>query len=122
MSGGDLFDRIASSAERAIQPVLDDIAQQVRTRIGIPVDKSRRPWIRSKPGEPPRKDTGRLQTSTSTQTIDAGSEVRASVSVQTPYARRLNNEMNRPIYGQILQKNREAALQAWRRGITNPGE
>lgn len=118
----DLFDRIAASAERSMKPVLDDMAQQVRDRIGIPVDKSRRPWIRSKPGEPPRKDTGRLQTSTATQTLEGGDSVQGSVSVSTPYAKRLNNEMNRPIYGQILQKNRDALLDALRHGITNPGE
>lgn len=121
-SGGDddLFDRIAASVERAIQPVLDDIAQQTRDRIGIPVDKSTRPWTRSKPGEPPRKDTGKLQTSTATQTLDANSEVRGSVSVDTPYARRLNSEMSRPIFGAILDRNRDAILEAMRRGITNP--
>lgn len=123
MSGGeDLFDRIPASVERAIKPVLDAMAEQVRQRIGVPVDKSKRPWVRSLPGEPPRKDTGRLQTSTATQTIDANSEVRGSVSVQTPYAQRLNNQMNRPIYGQILQQNREAILSAMRSGVTNPNQ
>lgn len=116
----ELFDRIAASAERAMKPVLDDMAGQLRTRIGIPVDKSRTPWIRSKPGEPPRKDTGRLQTSTATQTIDANDKVLGSVSVSTPYAKRLNNEMNRPIFGDILADNREALRDALRRGITNP--
>ena len=121
MSGGnDLFDRIPASVERALQPVLDAMAQQVRQRIGIPVDKSKNPWVRSKPGEPPRKDTGQLQASTNIQSIDANSEIRGSVSVERPYARRLNNEMDRPIFGDILQQNRDAILQAMRRGVTNP--
>lgn len=121
MSGGnDLFDRIPASVERALQPVLDAMAQQVRQRIGIPVDKSKKPWVRSKPGEPPRKDTGQLQASTNIQSIDANSEIRGSVSVERPYARRLNNEMDRPIFGDILQQNRDAILQAMRRGVTNP--
>lgn len=121
MSGGnDLFDRISASVERALQPVLDAMAQQVRQRIGVPVDKSKRPWVRSKPGEPPRKDTGQLQASTNIQTIDANSEIRGSVSVERPYARRLNNEMDRPIFGDILQQNRDTILNAMRRGVTNP--
>lgn len=121
MSGGnDLFDRISASVERALHPVLDAMAQQVRQRIGVPVDKSKKPWVRSKPGEPPRKDTGQLQASTNIQSIDANSEIRGSVSVERPYARRLNNEMDRPIFGDILQQNRDAILQAMRRGVTNP--
>ena len=121
MSGGnDLFDRISASVERALQPVLDAMAQQVRQRIGVPVDKSKKPWVRSKPGEPPRKDTGQLQASTNIQSIDANSEIRGSVSVERPYARRLNNEMDRPIFGDILQQNRDAILNAMRRGVTNP--
>lgn len=94
----------------------------VQKRIGIPVQRTKGKTVRSKPGEPPRKDTGRLQASAAAQTVDATRSVQGSVSVSTPYAKRLNDEMNRPIFGSTLADNREAISRAMRAAIVNTKE
>lgn len=115
----ELFDRIGKSIEASLKPEMEAMRDDVKDRISVPVDKTTRPWTRSKPGEPPRKDTGRLHASASTQILEAGDVVNGSVSVNTPYAKRLNNEMSRPIFGPTLQNHAERIKEAVRRGITS---
>lgn len=118
----NLFDRIARQCEARLKAEMDRIKDDIQKRIGVPVVRTGGKVIRSKPGEPPRKDTGKLQASTSAQTIDATRAVHGSVSVATPYARRLNNEMNRPIFGQTLAENRDAIRDAMREAIATTKE
>lgn len=116
----ELFDRIARSAERRLKAEMERMRADVQKRIGVPVERSGGRTIRSKPGEPPRKDKGNLYASADAQTLNAGRTVQGSVSVNTKYARRLNNQMNRPIFGNTLAANREAIRSAVRAAITNP--
>lgn len=115
----DLFDRIARNVEAAALAEMQRLKPIVQKRIGVPVQRTGGKTIRSRPGEPPRRDTGRLQASATAQTIDATRTVQGSVSVNTPYAKRLNNQMNRPIFGSILPDNRQAIRDAVRSAIVN---
>lgn len=115
----ELFDRIARRAEAALLEEMTALKGDVQKRISVPVVRQGGRTIRSKPGEPPRRDTGRLLASAAAQTIDAARTVQGSVSVTTPYAKRLNNAMNRPIFGALLQERKARILDALRRSITS---
>lgn len=93
----DLFDDILNDVAKAQLRGAELVRDEIKRRISVPVDKSKKPWVRSKPGEPPRKDTGRLHGSIKIDTLVAGDIAQASVNTETPYAPRLQLEMDRPI-------------------------
>jgi hypothetical protein len=113
------FDRAAVAIEKRLLARAEIMRDEAKERIGVPVVRQGGKVIRSKPGEPPRRDKGKLQASASAQTINATSTVQASVSVSTPYAKRLNDQMNRPIFGPILSNNKKAILDAVRTAIVS---
>lgn len=108
---------LAVAAGEALAAPMEDLADDVRKRIGVPVERSGGRVIRSKPGEPPRRDTGRLQASVDAARIENDSHVVASVSVDTPYARKLNDQMDRPIFGDLLDQHTDAIADAVARGL-----
>lgn len=114
-----LTDKLAARLARGLLPAMEDVRTEVQQRISVPVERVGKKVIRSKPGEPPRRDTGRLYTSAAAQVIDATRQVVGSVSVDTPYARRLVRQMNRPIFGPVLSKHRPAILAALRRAVAD---
>jgi hypothetical protein len=112
----DFADVCAAAIQDAIAAALRDegetLSSDVRSRISVPVEKSGGKIIRSKPGEPPRKDTGRLHAEINTQTIVAGDVAEMAVESPTPYAPPLNNELNRPIYGLLLDESADRIVNA----------
>lgn len=119
----DLFDRIGARVESVVKQKLDGMRDDVQKRISVDVERRGGKVIRSQPGEPPRRDTRKLYASTTSEVIRAGDVVSGAVSVDTPYAQRLNNEMNRPIFGQTLANNVDAIRDAVRESIlSTPAE
>lgn len=110
-----LIDKLATRLARALGGALEDVRADVQQRISVPVERVGNKVVRSKPGEPPRKDTGRLYTSAAVNVIDATRTVVGSVSVDTPYARTLVRQKNRPIFGPVLRNHRSTILDALRR-------
>ena len=103
----DIARDIASAQQVAAQAIVDDVKQ----RVSIPVDKSTTPWTRSKPGEPPRKDTGRLQSSIQAETLNTGDQIATSINPgDVPYAERLQMEMARPIFERVLDEHTDDLL------------
>lgn len=111
----ELVRKLAQRLERRLAVEMERIRGDVQQRISKPVGPN---GERSKPGEPPRKDTGRLYTSASAQTVDATNTVLGSVSLDTPYIRKLRASGREP-FGPILQDNRTAILDAMREAATD---
>lgn len=97
-----LFDEMEADIADAMRDVGEKIAIDIKDRISVPVGYRIGPRggvvkIRSRRGEPPRKDTGRLQKEIASDVIAAQGQVEGSVYAKTPYAGHLENELNRPI-------------------------
>jgi len=106
--------------EEAVQTHLDELRDNIKEAISIPVETVIGPRggiikIRSKPGEPPRKDTGRLHSSITNGVIVAGDTISGSVSTETPYATPLEHQLNRP----IMRAKLEARFDAIEQDIQN---
>jgi hypothetical protein len=73
-------DRIVDDLIRRSRDKFDalggEIVRDMREMIGVPVSGSGRNVVRSKPGEPPRKETGALQGSWRHHTVTEGDTVR----------------------------------------------
>lgn len=99
-----LFDRIARLIADAHRDTGSAVVIDVKDRVSVPVGYAIGPRggsrkIRSKPGEPPRKDKGNLQASIASETIEpTGDVIDSSVSASVPYARRLELDLHRPIF------------------------
>jgi hypothetical protein len=112
----EIMRKIASPLSRELLNISDGIVEDVRKAISVPVQilnpltsrKRDNPFgkragikhggnvIRSKPGEPPRRETGRLFTSiTPTVKVDGDTFI-LKVESNTPYDARLEYKMNRP--------------------------
>lgn len=97
-----LFDEIETSIEEAMRDVGEKIVADIKDRIGVPVGYTVGPRgghkkIRSKPGEPPRRDTGRLQNEIASDVIAAQGLIEGAVYSPTPYAETLEDDLDRPI-------------------------
>jgi hypothetical protein len=98
----EVFDAIALDVEKAHIQAGDDLATELKYKVSVPVQYVAGPRggtrvIRSLPGEPPRKETGRLQASINHETVAAGDVVETAITAAAPYAARLQEQMNRPI-------------------------
>ena len=98
----ELFDSILASLLREHDVVGGKIASDIKDRIGKPVGYKIGPRggstkIRSKRGEPPRKDTGRLQQSFVNESIADSDQVSSSVYTEVDYALWLEQDLDRPI-------------------------
>lgn len=77
---------VAAEAERAMEKVMSAAEADLRKELGVPVVRQGGKVIRSRPGEYPRKDTGRLQASVTHVVYRAGNfKVRGVVSTNTSY-------------------------------------
>lgn len=97
-----LFDDIAADIAQASRDIAGQIEAETKERISVPVEivtgpRGGRRVIRSKRGEPPRKETGKLQAEVSSEVIETADEIAGSVIVPTHYAAPLENNLNRPI-------------------------
>jgi hypothetical protein len=84
-----MFDTM-NAVEDALQSTLDDVADDLRKELSIPVDRSTKPPTRSKPGEYPRLDTGRLKASVQATMYRTGKDqLHGVIATNTPYDERL---------------------------------
>lgn len=102
LNADELFAVMEADIEAESRRINEDIAADIKDRIGVPVGyrigpKGGTTKIRSKRGEPPRKDTGRLQREITGETIAADGQIQSSVYAPTPYADPLENKLDRPI-------------------------
>lgn len=120
-----LFDRIGQNVQKALETKLGEMRDEVQKRISVDVERRGGKVIRSRPGEPPRRDTKKLYKSAESEVIHTDDTVTGAVSVETPYAQRLNDpaQLDRPIFGDILRNNVESIRDVARNGIlTTPSE
>lgn len=106
--GEELFPAIMSSLLREHDVVGAKIASDVKDRISVPVGYKIGPRggstkIRSKKGEPPRKDTGRLKQSITSESITDADEINTSVFTEVEYAKYLEEDLDRPIFESELE-------------------
>lgn len=106
--GEELFPAIMSSLLREHDVVGAKIASDVKDRISVPVGYKIGPRggstkIRSKKGEPPRKDTGRLKQSITSESITDTDEINTSVFTEVEYAKHLEEDLDRPIFESELE-------------------
>jgi len=94
-----MLDKIETEMETLGQAIADDLRQLISVPVGR--DERGRVTVRSKPGEPPRKDTGRLYESVTHVVYRAGGRVRLVVATNTPYAGFVNR--TRP-YRKIMNR------------------
>lgn len=104
----DLFDEIIAAVLREHDVVAAKVASDVKDRISVPVGYKIGPRggstkIRSKKGEPPRKDTGRLYQSITSESITDTDEVNTSVYTEVEYATYLEDDLDRPIFENELE-------------------
>jgi hypothetical protein len=81
-----LIAEVRRTAEDVFEDALDDVAEDLRKSLSVPVARPPPQGVRSKPGEFPRLDTGRLRGSVRHVTYVAGREIlRGVVVTDTPY-------------------------------------
>jgi len=120
----DLFDSIEADVAEATAREMRAIADDIKERVSIPVGYRIGPRggtykIRSKPGEPPRKDTGNLQASITPDTIVVGDQVAGSIQAKAPYSDPLENQMDRLIMTDLLDEFSERFADAVARAAGN---
>lgn len=71
----------------------------LKVRLSVPVDYGARPPIRSKPGEYPRMDTGKLKRSIRWKLGGPSSDRFVAIRAGAPYASKLENQMGRKLLG-----------------------
>lgn len=102
-----LFDEIQRDVADKSRQIVEKIAIDVQDRISVPVGYKIGPRggttkIRSKPGEPPRKDTGKLKAGVQSDVIEASGQIAASVFDEVPYAEPLEDKHDRPIMTDLM--------------------
>lgn len=118
-----LFDEIEQDVGTSMKLVADEVADDIRDRISKPVGykispNGRETKIRSKPGEPPRRDTGRLMSEISIDFAEANGQLQAVVYSPTPYAERLQEDLDRPITDDMLEATEELMIERIADAIT----
>lgn len=98
----ELIDELTADLATAMQSFVDEIADETRERVSVPVQvitgpRGGRRVIRSRPGEPPRKDTGALQDSVSVNVAETTENVDGYVHVGVHYSEPLQTKMRRLI-------------------------
>lgn len=79
--------RIAASVRAAMDQIAKDVEADVRKSISIPVGRTKGRVIRSKAGEFPRRDSGRLYRAVTSAVADVTTDkIRATVSIGTGYS------------------------------------
>lgn len=103
-----LFDEIEADIAAKSREIAEKIAIDVKDRIGVPVGYAIGPKggtrkIRSKRGEPPRKDTGKLQAGLQSDVIQVTGQIAASVFNEVPYGEPLERKLDRPILTDLAE-------------------
>jgi len=103
-----LFEDILPAILRAHEVAAGKIVSDVQDRISVPVGykigpKGGSTKIRSKRGESPRKDTGKLHADIQSASITDNDQVSTSVFTEVIYAEPLENDLDRPIFGMELE-------------------
>lgn len=93
----ELFGAIVSDVVAKQSEVADAQVADIKKRISVPVDRRGSTVIRSKPGEPPRKDTGALYESIEQFTADSFTTIETVISTDRVYGPILEAQLNRPI-------------------------
>jgi hypothetical protein len=90
----DFVEDIMAEVRRRLEPVAESLANDVRDDLretcSVPVVKQGGRTIRSKPGEPPRRETGGYVASILSASSTAGDRVRAQVFTDAELGRWLN--------------------------------
>lgn len=121
-----VVDEIVRDIAREQQATAEKIVADVQDRVGKPVGYRIGPRggetkIRSKRGEPPRKDTGRLQRSINAETIEVGDQIATSINPgDVPYAEPLQMDLDRPIFSDELDATTDLILDRTVEAIENP--
>lgn len=97
-----LWDTVDSNIEVGLHPLGEKIVETIKADLSVPVEYMTRPRggihiIRSKSGEHPRRETGKLQAGVDHFVFQSGSIVGLNVYDPVNYARYLDPGMNRPI-------------------------
>lgn len=101
-SSEKLFDGIVQVAVECCKVAGGEIEKTIKEKLSIPVEYKRgkrggKNAIRSKPGEPPRRQTGKLQAGVEYKVQQQGDQITLTIQDLVPYAPPLQNSMNRPI-------------------------
>lgn len=111
----EVFDAIALEIAQEQQDFGDKLVSVTMDRVSKPVGYRIGPRggeqkIRSKRGEPPRRDTGALMNSIKAETISVGDKSSTAVTVNVPYGDPLENVLDRPIFEGELEATDELLL------------
>lgn len=98
---------VEKDIETVMQQFVDDVAAELRRDLAVPVDRSKSPPTRSRPGQYPRRDTGRLRESVQAVVYRAAGVVRGTVATNTPYDGYVNR--TRPFVRLTEEKWRQRA-------------
>jgi hypothetical protein len=88
----EILRSVAAQTEKVMEKTMAEAADDLRKLLSVPVNRATRPPTRSKLGEYPRRDSGRLQASVSWVVFRvANFKVRGTIGVSTPYAQYVDN-------------------------------
>jgi hypothetical protein len=111
---GQIQAALVSGMPEALQP----LQEAIQARVSVPVERDGGRTIRSKRGEPPRKDKGNLYANVEVSVLEGADTVRGSVSVNVPYAKTLNDDLDRPIAGDEPERHLDGIATALADRIT----
>lgn len=103
----ELFPQIVADLATESRAIAEKIVGDVKDRIGVPVEYVTGPRggtivIRSKRGEPPRKEKGKLSDGVTSDVIVTDNQVAAAVYDEVSYSEPLEDELDRPILTDLL--------------------
>lgn len=102
------FDAIVRDMMEPLAQIGGFMAEQVQEWLSVDVDRTGSKVIRSRPGEHPRRDSGRLFTSITHDIAAQGDVITVTVGTDAPYAHYLENGTSkmaeRPILAGLLEQ------------------
>lgn len=108
-------DAVLDRLEVAVDSVVWDIREALRDAVSKPVGRSGTRIIRSKPGEPPRRETGKYQGSITHYTRRQGNAIRGAAGTPMQRGVWLNHGTSRmaarPHFDRVYQEARDTAAQ-----------
>lgn len=104
-----VMSKLAGQVKHVVDDAATDAAKDMKALISVPVVRQGKRVIRSRPGQPPRKDSGRLHRTVKAVAAKVAKDmVRAAVETNTPYDRMLEKGTSkmapRPFAGPIEAK------------------
>lgn len=106
------IDLVAIAVQEAFEAQAPELVQFVQGNLSVPVVKAGKKRIRSKPGEHPRLDKGKLKREISASVTADGDAIRLELSSPTPYAGKLQEEMGRVIFSDVVDERGDQLLDA----------